>query len=259
MKKALLTMAVMLSGITSLWAQNDSTLIVYFSRAGYNYDVGVRDESVTGYYVGWIDEGNTAVFARYIKEYTGYKTFEIVPEEPFPENYEKMVALANQQRQSDARPAIKNRLNVDLIHYSTIFIGSGVWGGQPPMIMRTFYETYRSQLAGKHIIPFGTHEGSGISSLISNIRTYLPESTVDSHSLGIYGHDIRSSQKEVDSWLASLGLTSGMSMLENELPQIVDVYSICGQILRHGVKLNLALDGLTKGIYIVDGRKMIKP
>lgn len=72
MKKVLLAMAVMLSGITSLWAQNDSTLIVYFSRAGYNYDVGVRDESVTDYYVGWIDEGNTAVFARYIKEYTGY-------------------------------------------------------------------------------------------------------------------------------------------------------------------------------------------
>jgi flavodoxin len=94
MKKALLTMAVMLSGITSLWAQNDSTLIVYFSRAGYNYDVGVRDESVTGYYVGWIDEGNTAVFARYIKEYTGYKTFEIVPEEPFPENYEKNGCLS---------------------------------------------------------------------------------------------------------------------------------------------------------------------
>jgi hypothetical protein len=44
MKKVLLAMAVMLCGITSLWAQNDSTLIVYFSRVGYNYDVG-RDKS----------------------------------------------------------------------------------------------------------------------------------------------------------------------------------------------------------------------
>jgi flavodoxin len=259
MKKVLLAMAVMLSGITSLWAQNDSTLIVYFSRAGYNYDVGVRDESVTDYYVGWIDEGNTAVFARYIKEYTGYKTFEIVPEEPFPENYEKMVALANQQRQSDARPAVKNPLNVDLRHYSTIFIGSGVWGGQPPMIMRTFYETYRNQLADKHIIPFGTHEGSGISSLVSNIRTYLFGATVDSNPLGIYGHDIRSSRNEVNSWLASLGLTSGITMVESDCLHIVDVYSISGQMLRHGVKRDLALSGLAKGLYIVDGRKVLKP
>jgi hypothetical protein len=133
-----------------------------------------------------------------------------------------------------------------------------VWGGQPPMIMRTFYETYRSQLAGKRIIPFGTHEGSGISSLVSNIRTYLPEVTVDSHPLGIYGHDIRSSQKEVNSWLASLGLTSGISLLRTELPQMVDVYSISGQVLRRRVKCSLALDGLAKGFYVVDKRKMLK-
>jgi flavodoxin len=258
MKKLLFIMIAILSGISGLRAQNDSTLIVYFSRAGYNYDVGVRDESVTGYYVGWISEGNTAVFARYIKEYTGYKTFEIVPEVPNPDNYEKMVALANQQRQNDARPAIKNPLNVDLSHYSTIFIGSGVWGGQPPMIMRTFYETYRNQLAGKRIIPFGTHEGSGISSLVSNIRTYLPESTVDTNSLGIYGHDIRSSQNEVNAWLASLGLTSGITMVNSKFPQIVNVYSISGQMLCHGVECDLALEGLAKGFYIVDGRKVLK-
>jgi flavodoxin len=258
MNKFLFIMAVILCGISSLSAQNDSTLIVYFSRAGYNYDVGVRNDSVTDYYVGWIDEGNTAVFARFIKEYTGYSTFEIVPEVPFPENYEQMVALANEQRQNDARPAIKNPLNVNLSHYSTIFIGSGVWGGQPPMIMRTFYETYRNQLAGKRIIPFGTHEGSGISSLISNIKSYLPEATVDPNSLGIYGHDIRSSHNQVNLWLESLGFTSGISAPKKESTQIVDVYSISGQRLRHNVKHNIALDGLDSGFYIVGKEKMLK-
>ena len=195
MVKGVLTVLALLWAVGIAQAQNDSTLIVYFSRAGYNYSVG------------WTDEGNTAVMGRYIKEFTGGRIFEIIPKVPYPADYEAAMTVSNKECEADARPEIKNPLNVDLKHYSTVFIGSGVWAGQPPMIMRTFYETYREQLRGKRIIPFGTHEGSGIATLVTNIRKYLKDVKVESNALGLYGHEVRSSQNAVSDWLRKIGFT----------------------------------------------------
>lgn len=180
---------------------NDSILIVFFSRAGYNYNGSTTN-------LKWTDLGNTAVMAGYIQERTGAKTFEIVPADPYPNDYMEAVARNMQERNANARPAILNPLNVDMSHYNRVFIGSPVWASGAPMIMRTFYETYRSQLRGKTLIPFGTHEMSGISSLVRTMReelgdndnTYLTEK-------GMIGRTITeaSSRREVLDWLASIG------------------------------------------------------
>lgn len=208
--------------------------------------------------IGWIDEDNTHVFARFIQEYTGYKTFEIVADTEWPTDYYEMVALGNQQRQEDARPTIKYPLNVDLSHYSTIFIGSGVWGGQCPMIMRTFYETYSSQLRGKHIYGFGTHEGSGISTLVCNMRTYLPGANIDNNYLGIYGHEIRSSRERVNQWLASLGITSSIKNVNAQNATHSNVHSLDGRLVKSNIDNETISEELTKGIYIVGGKKVIR-
>ena len=168
-------------------AQNDSVLLVYFSRAGENWNMKNGNE------VGPIERGNTAVLSDWIVAETGANVYEILPAVDYPYDYYQTVTQANQERDDDARPAIKYPLPYDLTHYKYIFIGSPVWCGQPPMIMRTFYETYGAQLAGKTIIPFGTHEGSGISSLVSNIKTYLPSDITVLKEYGIYGHILRGS------------------------------------------------------------------
>lgn len=53
-------------------ASNGDILIVYFSRAGENWQVGT------------IERGNTAIMGGYIQEYTGGTVFEIVPKTPYP-------------------------------------------------------------------------------------------------------------------------------------------------------------------------------
>ena len=50
----------------------------------------------------------------------------------------------------------------DLTQYSTVFIGAPVWWGDWPMICYTFFENNADALAGKTLIPFSTHEGSGL-------------------------------------------------------------------------------------------------
>lgn len=171
--------------------QNGRILIVYFSRAGENYAVGQ------------VEVGNTAVLAGYIKDYTGGDVFEIVPEVPYPTDYDEMRRVSQQETASNARPAIKNRLE-NLADYSIVFVGAPIWYGAPPMIMRTFYESY--DLAGKTIVPFGTHEGSGVSSCTSLLKSYFPNATY-LETFGMRGQEVRSGRQTVNAWLERLNLT----------------------------------------------------
>ncbi|WP_052356246.1 flavodoxin [Bacteroides timonensis] len=169
---------------------NGRILIVYFSRTGENYAVGQ------------VEVGNTAVLAGYIKDYTEGDVFEIVPEVPYPTNYDEMRQVSQQETASNARPAIKNRLE-NLADYSTVFVGSPIWYAAPPMIMRTFYESY--DLAGKTIIPFGTHEGSGVGSCTSLLKSYFPNASY-LETFGMRGQDVRSGRQTVNAWLERLNL-----------------------------------------------------
>lgn len=167
----------------------EKSLIVYFSRAGENYSVGV------------VSTGNTAVMGGYIHELTKSDVFVIEPETPYPSNYDEMRNVSQQETADNARPKIKNALD-KLQDYPVVFVGSPIWYGAPPMIMRTFYETY--DLSGKTIIPFGTHEGSGIGSCTTLLRSYFPNATI-LEGFGIRGAEVRNnptqSRQSIQAWL----------------------------------------------------------
>lgn len=171
-------------------------LIVYFSRAGENYNVGT------------VSVGNTAMLAGYIQEVAGGVLFEITPEVPYPTGYEETKLISQRERDEDLRPAIKNRLD-SLEKYSIVFIGSPIWYGGPPMIMQTFYEAY-PQLANKTLVPFGTHEGSGIGSCITLLRRYFPQTDIK-ESFGLRGAEVRNlpaeSRNAVRGWINRLGIS----------------------------------------------------
>lgn len=174
---------------------NESILIVYFSRAGENYGVGT------------VAVGNTAIMAGYIQEYTGGTIFEIVPTVPYPNDYDEMRTVSQQETAANARPAFNGTIeNWD--EYSVVFVGAPIWYSTPPMIMRTFYETYREQLAGKTLIPFGTHAGSGVSSCTGLVREYFPNATL-LETFGVSGASIRSesAHSDVENWLSRIGIS----------------------------------------------------
>lgn len=171
------------------------SIVVYFSRAGENWQVGN------------VDRGNTAIMVDYIKELTNVDVFEIVPEKPYPEDYMECVRYVNDiEIPQNLRPAYKGEVE-NLADYDNIFIGGPIWSGQPPMIIRTFIEAHQSELSGKTFVPFGTHGGSGVSSYSSLIRSYFPNAKL-LESLGIAGTDIRSdaSKTRVENWLKRIGL-----------------------------------------------------
>ena len=172
----------------------EKILVVYFSRTGEQYGVGV------------IDEGNTAIVAKTIAEKTGADTFEILPEtDYYPYTYSELTDIAKQEQADKARPAIKGTLP-DLSQYSTVFIGAPVWWGDWPMIMYTYFES--ADLSGKTLAPFCTHEGSGLSGFDKKLAKVASESTV-LKGLAIRGQDCQNDKSgvsnKVSSWLSDLG------------------------------------------------------
>ena len=144
--------SLLITGLLSLFyisqAFASDTLVVFFSRTGNQFN-------------GNITEGNTAIVAKIIAKELNADTFEIKPKEDnYNLQYRALTELARDEKDKGLRPEYIGKID-NLDSYSTIFIGSPVWWGDFPMIMYTFLE--HNDLNGKTLIPFATHEGSGLA------------------------------------------------------------------------------------------------
>ena len=171
-----------------------SVLVIYFSRTGEQYNVGV------------IDKGNTAIVAEMIADATGAELYELLPaDDHYPMTYKELTDVALQEQREGARPAYVDSVP-DLSGYDTIFIGAPVWWGDWPMILYTFFEN--TPLSGKTLIPFSTHAGSGLSGFDRSLAAAYPECTV-AKGLAVAGTDAQNNpervQQSVSSWLTELG------------------------------------------------------
>ena len=181
--------------VSTAAAQDTDVLVIYFSRIGEQYGVGV------------IEKGNTKIAAEMIADKTGADLFEIEPEvDNYPLTYNELADMAKREQNQKARPAYKKDETFDLSRYNTIFIGAPVWWGDWPMIMYTFFEN--EDLSGKTLYPFSTHAGSGLSGFDRKLASACPDSTVGK-GLAITGADCQNKQDKVrdsiNKWLKPLG------------------------------------------------------
>jgi flavodoxin len=163
-------------------------IVIFFSHAGDNYSVGV------------IDTGNTKIVADYISEITGADQFEIVTHKYDGMAYTPLIELAKEEAAAGELPPYEGTAP-DLSGYDTVFIGGPVWWGTYPQVMFTLFKDIN--LDGKTVIPFTTHEGSGLASCASDVRKAFPKAKVTGE-FSIYGHEVRSSKAKVERWLKGL-------------------------------------------------------
>ena len=166
------------------------TLVVFFSHAGENYSVGN------------VKVGNTKIVADYISEITGADQFEIVTHKYDGMAYTPLTTLAQEETNNGELPAYEG--DVDLAPYDTVFIGGPIWWGTYPRVMSTFFKNHTDDMKGKTIIPFTTHEGSGLGNSVSDVKSAFPDATV-TKGFSIYGHEVRSGKAKVEQWLKQLG------------------------------------------------------
>jgi flavodoxin len=76
------------------------------------------------------------------------------------------------------------------------------------MIMYTFFEENEEALSGKTLIPFSTHEGSGLSGFDSKLGSACPDSVV-LDGFAVRGNEAQNEQDSVkdsvNKWISELG------------------------------------------------------
>lgn len=167
------------------------TLVAFFSRADENYAVG------------YIKKGNTHIVAEMIAAETEADMFHIETVNPYPANYNECIEVAKREKQSKARPEIKGDVRVE--DYDVIFLGYPNWWGEMPMAVYTFIEKHNWQ--NKIVIPFCTHEGSGLSGTERRIQSACEGATV-MKGIAIRGYTAQNEQettrKTVQTWIKGL-------------------------------------------------------
>ena len=152
---------------------NKKTLVIYFSRADENYNVGT------------LEVGNTELLSKEIIAKTDADEFKIEPKNQYPKNYQETIDL-------------------DIKDYDTIFLGYPIWWEDLPMIVYSFIEKH--DWNGKTVIPFNTHEGSGNAGTYETLKTKLQGATLKGDGFNMSGSIARTNEgiQKLDTWLESL-------------------------------------------------------
>lgn len=135
-------------------------------------------------YFSW--SGNSKSEAELIQEKTGGTLFEIVREEPYPEDYTECTEVAKKEKEDNERPPIKNSPE-SLDEYDKIVICYPIWWHTAPMCVVTFLEKY--DLQGKTIYPVSqsaSMERSQYEESLAFIKDCAKGATVDD---GIFSKD----------------------------------------------------------------------
>lgn len=133
-------------------SESESILIVYLSRTN-----------------------NTKVVAEIIQRNVGGKLVALEKKNPYPENYQKIVAQVDRENEKGYLPPLKTNIK-DLEKYDIVFIGFPTWDMQMPPPVKTFLK--ENDLRGKTVIPFNTNAGYGVGQGFDQLRELCSDSKI---------------------------------------------------------------------------------
>lgn len=161
-------------------------LVVYFSHKGENYSNGCIIE---------LEKGNTATAAEMIASMTEADLFEIEAVTAYPFDYHSCTEVAKAELNADARPTLVH--DIDIQKYDVIFIGYPNWWSTMPMPVWTFLDQH--DFTGKTVLPFCTHEGSGMGKSEADIKRLINADI--RKGLAIRGSNVVQSLPAIQSWI----------------------------------------------------------
>lgn len=162
-------------------------LIVYYSRRGENHYAGG---------LKFLEEGNTEKAAKIIASGAGGDLFRVETVKPYAESYKACCGEAVAEWKAGARPEIVGFVD-GMDAYDTVFVGYPIWCGTMPMCMYTFLEHY--DFGGRKIVPFCTHEGSGLANSVKEIAKICPGAVIG-EALAVKGCEVDENAERIAVW-----------------------------------------------------------
>ncbi|QXE89608.1 flavodoxin [Geomonas subterranea] len=146
--------------------------------------------------------GNTRECARQINQRVGGDLLELTPVQPYPEDYDTVVSQAKRELRAGYRPELKAKGD-DVADYDVVFVGSPNWWNTVAPPVMTYLAGY--DFADKAIVPFITHEGTGLGQSARDIRDLCPGATV-LEGIAIRGGEVNRAGQKLSEWLRKLGI-----------------------------------------------------
>ena len=164
------------------------SLVIYFSRADENYFGGK---------MRYIAKGNTEVVAEFIGRLTGADLWKVERAKDYAKDYATCIREAQEEQGRDKLPALKAYLE-GLDGYDVVYIGGPIYWGTLPQPV--FTQLARLDFEGKIVMPFSTHEGSGLGSVVKDLKRVCKGADVR-RGLAIVGSSVQSAMPTVDKWI----------------------------------------------------------
>ncbi len=158
-----------------------SVLVVYFSKTHTTENVALS-----------------------IRELTDADLFQIERKEPYPEAYTPTTEVAQEEKNSNARPELSSYLPKDVVaRYDTVFVGFPIWWHTAPLPVLSFLNFY--DWTGQTIYTFCTAASSPITESTEDIRSNAEGATV------IKGKRFSRNDSGIETWIHSLNLPESES------------------------------------------------
>lgn len=163
--------------------KDKKSLVIYFSRADENYNVG------------YIDKGNTEYLAEYVRDITNADLFKAEPLVPYSKEYNVCIKEAKERI---GNAPIKNYID-DISKYEVIYIMTPIyWGTLAPELETAIKDL---DFSGKTVRVVTTHEGSGLAKVPSDIKKICKGANVLDDCIAIRGAVCKNARDKIENWI----------------------------------------------------------
>jgi flavodoxin len=170
------------------------------SQRTYAQPAGGSLENLKSLVVYHSRTGHTRTVANYVHALVGGDLVEIETVDPYPEDYDTLVALNVAQQQSEYKPPLQTVIE-NIRDYDIVFIGSPLWNVRLTPPARSFLSSH--DLSGRTVVPFVTYIVSGMGRSRQDIQEICPEARL-LDGLAILGEEATGAQTRVAEWLRNI-------------------------------------------------------
>lgn len=198
-------------------AEGTNILVAYFSWAD-NAILADDVDAVSSPSV--IPPGNVQQLAEWVQDETGGDLFAVRVTDPYPSDWDECLERANEERGNDARPELAENVE-NLDQYDTVFLGYPNWWYGVPMALLSFLE--QNDLSGKDVYLFCSHGTGGLARSVEIITEAAPDANISDSIFDCYEEDAASSETDIRSWIAELGLSAAGSTANEQTARQIQV------------------------------------